>query len=321
MKSVLLTPGGSGMAVTAIKALRKQEDVQTVATDINELSPGLHLADTGYLVPRFDDPDYMNAIFDIVHEESIDVVIPALDPILKRFARRRDEFHDRGSQVLISEIETLKITQDKWNTYQHLADSVSVPESWIQLENVPEGGEYFIKPREGSGSEDAYYASSRDELKFHFERVSDPIVQTHLPGKEYTIDCLTDSEGSLVACVPRLRKEITSGISTKVEVVHDSALITLAQVVAEELSFVGPFFIQAKIGSDGVPRVIEIGARTAGTMCGEFVTPSLQYLGILQLCDESVPEPAVHFGSQISRYWSEQYFDDDGFENVIQWSQ
>lgn len=318
MKSVLLTPGGSGMAVTAIKALKQQSDVKTVATDIDELSAGLHLADTGYLVPPFDDSEYMDSILDIVSSEDIDVVIPALDPILKRFSKARDQFADRGVTVMISDPEILAITQDKWKTYRHLVDTVPVPESWIELDDIPEGKEYFIKPREGSGSEETHHATSMEELEFYFERVEDPIVQTHLPGKEFTIDCLTDTDGSLLACVPRLRKEITSGISTQVEVVDDKALISLAQHVTNELSFRGPFFIQAKVGEDGVAQVIEIGSRIAGTMCGDLVNPSLQYLSVLQLCGEEVPEPNVHFGSQVSRYWAEQYFD-NGFEDLTQW--
>lgn len=318
MKSVLLTPGGSGMAVTAIKALEQQSDVKTVATDIDKLSAGLHLADTGYLVPPFDDSEYMDSILDIVSSEDIDVVIPALDPILKRFSKARDKFADRGVSVMVSDPETLAITQDKWKTFRHLMDTVPVPESWIELDNIPSGKEYFIKPREGSGSEETHHAKSIEELEFYFEQVENPIVQTHLPGKEFTIDCLTDTDGSPLACVPRLRKEITSGISTKVEVVNDKTLILLAQDVADVLSFRGPFFIQAKIGEDGVARVIEIGSRIAGTMCGDLVDPSLQYLSVLQLCGEDVPEPNVHFGSMLSRHWSEQYFD-NGVEDLIQW--
>lgn len=318
MKSVLFTPGGSGMAVTGIKALSDREDIRTVATDIDELSPGLHLADTGYLVPEFDDPEYMNSIFDIIQQENIDVVIPALDPILKRFAKEKSELEENGAKVMISPYKTLGITQDKWKTYQKLADTIPMPDSWIDIDNLEDDGDYFVKPREGSGSKGAHRVTSQSELEFYCERVTEPIIQSYLPGEEYTIDCLTDKDGDVLACVPRLRKEITSGISTKVAVVEKQELFDLARNVAEELTFTGPFFIQAKVDKNGVARVTEIGARTAGTMCGEFVSPSLQYLSILQLCGEPLPEPTVNFGSQISRYWAEQYFD-NGFDSLHRW--
>jgi carbamoyl-phosphate synthase large subunit len=308
------------MAVTAIKALRKHSDVRIVATDIDELSPGLHMADTGYIVPPFDNDEYMNAILEIVEREDIDVVVPALDPILKRFAADRADFADYDAAVLVSPPETLDITQDKWKTYQHLTEILPLPQSWNNVDDVDGDGEYFVKPRGGSGSEDIHRVTSRTELEFYCERVSNPIIQDYLPGNEYTIDSLTDRNGALLACVPRLRKEITSGISTKVEVVENEQLVNLAQCVAGELTFTGPFFVQAKVDKNGVLRVIEIGARIAGTMCQEFVNPSLQYLSILQLTGKQVPEPTVNFGSQVSRYWDEQYFNEgEQFNELTRW--
>ncbi|WP_424017671.1 ATP-grasp domain-containing protein [Halorientalis pallida] len=311
MTSVLFTPAGSGMAVTSLKALNEHGDIRTVSTDIDDLSPGLHLADAGYIVPPFDDDEYMASILHIVETEDIDVVVPSLDPILKRFANTKDRFREVGARVMISPPETLTVTQDKWKTYERLGDTLPFPDSWIDIANVDPSDELFIKPRTGSGSEGIHEITSRRDLEFYFERVTDPIVQEYLPGPEYTIDCLTDGSGDLLACVPRKRLDITSGISTKVEVVDDPALVDIARGVADELEFVGPFFVQVKADDDGDPRITEVGARTAGTMCREFVTPSLQYLAVQQLLGGSVPEPEVEFGRRLSRYWCEQSFDGD----------
>jgi carbamoyl-phosphate synthase large subunit len=319
MKSVLFTPAGSELAVTGIKALAVREDIRTVSTDIARLAPGLHLADRGYLVPEFDDDEYMTAILDIVEQEDIDVVVPVLDQILKPFALARDRIRARGARVMLSPLETLEVTQDKWKTYRRLTGVVDLPDSWIDQPDLPDDGGLFLKPRTGSGSEHTHHITSQSELAFFHEHVEDPIIQEYLPGAEYTVDCLTDRNGDLLACVPRHRKELAGGVSTQVTVVEDERLFTMARQIAGELDFVGPFFFQAKRDADGRPRLTEIGARLAGTMCAGFVSPSLQYAGIRQLCGEPVPEPTVEFGIHMSRHWSETYLDGE-FEDVHEWS-
>lgn len=318
MMSVLFTPAGSELAVTGIKALADREDVRTVSTDIARLAPGLHLADTGYLVPEFEDDAYMPAVLDIVERENIDVVVPVLDQILKPFAAAREQVRARGARVMISPLETLDVTRDKWQTYQRLSGVVPLPDSWITKPPLPEDGDLFVKPRTGSGSENIHRITSQAELDFYHEQMEKPIIQEYLPGTEYTIDCLTDRDGNLIACVPRERKELTGGVSTQVTVVEREDLFSLARGVAGELDFVGPFFIQAKLDENGVPRLTEIGARLAGTMCAGFTSPSLQYAGVKQLCGESVPDPTVQFGTHMSRHWAETYLDDE-LSELCEW--
>jgi carbamoyl-phosphate synthase large subunit len=318
MTSVLFTPAGSELAVTGIKALADREDVRTVSTDIARLAPGLHLADTGYLVPEFEDDSYMPAVLDIVERENIDVVVPVLDQILKPFAAAREQVRARGARVMISPLETLDVTRDKWQTYQRLSGVVPLPDSWITKPPLPEDGDLFVKPRTGSGSENIHRITSQAELDFYHEQMEKPIIQEYLPGTEYTIDCLTDRDGNLIACVPRERKELTGGVSTQVTVVEREDLFSLARGVAGELDFVGPFFIQAKLDEEGVPRLTEIGARLAGTMCAGFTSPSLQYAGVKQLCGESVPDPTVQFGTHMSRHWAETYLDDE-LSELCEW--
>lgn len=318
MSTILLTPGGTGMAITAIQALRHDGDHRIVTTDVDELSPGLHLADRGYLVPRFDDPEYFPAIIDIVEREGVDVVFPAFDGILTEFSERRGDLESQGAKLAISPVETLRTTQDKWRTFQALEGTVPMPDSAVSLADVDPTADWFVKPRRGSGSEDAHGAVSGAELEFYFERVEDPVIQTYLPGPEYTVDCFPDPDGGVAACVPRHRHEITDGISTKVTVTRYAELERIADRVADALDLVGPFFFQVREDTDGTPRLIEIGARLAGTMCHEFVTPSLQQATVASLLEGQVPSFEVAYGRSMSRYWAATFFDDPENE-VMTW--
>lgn len=315
MTTVLFTPAGSGMAITGMKALRQDSDIRIIATDIDELSPGLHLADRGYIVPRFGDSRYFQAIENIVVDEDVDIILPALDPILEDFSTRRDRFAETGAKVLVSPPETVELTRDKWKTYTALEGALPFPDSYTDIDAVPDTYPLFIKPRRGSGSEDAYKVDSKDDLIYRNANIEDPLIQEYLPGTEYTVDCLSSEEG-LIACVPRRRIETTAGISTKAEVVKEETLEDIAAEIAEQLEFTGPWFFQAKEDADGNPKITEIAARTAGTMCHGFVQPNLHSLAVRQIEGEDVAEPEVKYGKKMARYWEEAYLQNNQIQKL-----
>ena len=57
----------AGRRVELLKDFRKSmdEEDRIIAADLSSLAPALYVADTYYLVPRIDDPDYLDTILDI----------------------------------------------------------------------------------------------------------------------------------------------------------------------------------------------------------------------------------------------------------------
>ena len=51
--------------------------------------------------------------------------------------------------------------------------------------------------------------------RWAIRQVSGPIVQTLLPGQEFTVDVLADRDYSLLGAVPRWRLQTKAGISTQ----------------------------------------------------------------------------------------------------------
>lgn len=317
MITVLVTPAGSGMAATCLKALNEVDEIRTITTDIDNLASGLYLADAGYIVPDFEGP-YLDAIAAIVEREDVDVVIPALDDVLDLFARRRARIIEAGAEVMISSPEAIAVTQDKWQTYERLKPTdVPVPDSWIEWGEIPRQIPKFIKPRRGSGSENAFRVASKDALEFYFDEIDDPIVQEYLPGREVTVDCLATTSRETVT-VPRERLETKGGISVKNVVIESESLETIGHRISDLLDLKGAFFFQAKENPDGKFKVTEINARIAGSMCAGFVTPSIQELAVRDALGEAISEPVVHYGKQFTRYWAERYISDgaEPFETI-----
>ena len=309
--NALVVPAGSGMAVMAIKALKQDSSFVVSSADSEYLAPGLYLSHNSFLVPPFNHETFFKRIKEIVISNNIDVIIPALDTILLPFSERADEFESIGVRVQISSPETLRITRDKWETYQRLKDTVPFPRSFIKKEDVDINYPLFIKPRDGSGSKNTYLVSSDHELDFFFQYVPKPIIQEYLIGLEYNIECLADRQGKLILCMPRERREARAAMCTKSLIVHHRQLEEMARRIADNLTFNGPFFFQAIEDGQGQPKLTEINARVAGAMCpGSFAKGNMHTVAARICIGENVDPPEIRYGIYHTRYWDEIYLEE-----------
>lgn len=316
--TVLVVPAGSGMAIAAIKALRQDKNIRIVSADSDRLAPGLYLSHKGYIVPRFENEAFYDNLKKIIQKEDIKVIMPALDTILLDFSRRKQEFEDIGAKVLVSDPKTIEITRDKWNTYNELKNTVPLPESFIRKEDVNIAYPLNIKPKAGSGSQHVYKINSEEELEFYCRRVENPIIQEYLAGKEYTIDCLADMNGKLVLWISRERIETKAGISVKGKIVKDDRLEDMAKKITSKLQFVGPFFFQTKEDDNGIPKLTEINARIAGTMClSSFSGPNIHSLAVRLCMGENVKIPKIEYGLYVTRYWEEIYLIEETIKEKV----
>lgn len=305
MKSirVLVLPGGSRMATGIIKYIKKDSGIYVVAADSGNLAPGLYLADKGYQIPLFSPEDcFLESVWDIIEHEHIDLVIPALDPILLRFMELRDEFENRGAKVIASPLETLVITNDKWKTFKVLQGKVPVPQSFLNPNDIDIPYPLFMKPRCGSGSIDAVKIESQEELSFYFSRIKDPIIQEYLDGEEYTVDCMADMSGNLLFAIPRVRLDTKAGVSVKGEIRENKELQKMAQTISDIFSFCGPFLFQAK-EKEGNFRVMEINARFGGGMPLSCAAgPNIYSLSARMFLGERIEIPPIRYGMSFTRY-------------------
>lgn len=315
---VLLTPSSSGMAISAIKALRLDKTLQIITTDVDKLAPGLYLSDRGYLVPRFKDESFYSTLVKIIKKERIDVIIPCLDTILLEFSKRKEELEEVGAKVLVSNVKTIKITRDKWKTCNALKDTIPFPKSFIRKEDVDIRYPLLVKPRCGSGSINVHKINSKNELEFFYRRVENPIIQEFLGGREYTVDCLANFDGNLIVAVPRERLETKAGITVKGKVINDERLRSMAKKISNNLKFFGPFFFQAKEGIEEIPKMTEINARIAGTMCLSSLSGSNILLMSVKMClGEKIKTPKIKTGLYLSRYWEEMYLTENEIKRKL----
>jgi carbamoyl-phosphate synthase large subunit len=266
--NILVTAGSRRVSLVqgfrnALRALGLPGAV--IVTDVNPLSPAVHVADRAYRVPMSFEPRYLDEVHAICEAEQVRLVVPTIDDELPVFAAARDAFAARRVVVACSPEPANEICNDKFATCEHLrASGVSAAATFLPRSLPPDLPlPLFIKPRGGRGAVGAFHVRSRRELEFFLEYVPDPVVQEFLDGPEFTIDVLCDFDGRPLSIVPRERVVIRAGVIDRGRTVRDRRLIALAEQACAAIRFAGPLNVQCRMRR-GEPAVFEINPRFSG---------------------------------------------------------
>ena len=267
MNLTVLIPGAGGpAAVGTIKSLRLAGFTgHIVSTDANPLSAGFYLSDSFHVVPKVNDVAFYPTVRRLIQEEEVSVIVPASGFDIYEYSRHKPELERSGIVAAMSDVDAMTICANKWEFYLKTCDAFPLPETSMDLarwQTFP----CFVKPVLGKGSRHSYRCDGPEELAFYTSQVQDLIVQEFLPGEEYTVDVLSDLEGTPLLAVPRVRLETKEGISTKGKVIHDAEIERLCLEMARHLHLKGPTCIQLKRDRAGALKFLEVNPRIGGGM-------------------------------------------------------
>jgi carbamoyl-phosphate synthase large subunit len=251
-----------------MRALRG-DALEFLSADIDPHAPGLFLVEASHrvLLPRGDDPGFVDAVLEVCRERDVDVVVPTVDSELAPLAETLDEFAALGVSVLVAPARALRRCLDKWALMQVADGTVPIPRSApLDDDFDPEAFELpvLVKPRVGSGSRGVRRVDSWDALGHLRDRSL--LVQEFLPGPEYSLDVLATAAGEVRAVVPRERLRVDSGIAITSRTIHDEELESIGARAADVAGITGVANVQVMRDAAGTPRLIEINPRFPGTM-------------------------------------------------------
>ena len=263
----------AGRRVELLKDFRQSMDSgdRIVAADLSDLAPALYVADAHYLVPRIDDPIYLDIILDICRKEKINAVTTLIDPEIELLAKNRARFEEIGVEVLAPYAETAELCFDKYKMYQYLtAQGVPTPDTWGDYASAIEAIEsgslafpVFVKPRTGSGSVGARKVQDAETLKALCEADASLIIQRLMHG-DLDADVYIDTiSHKAVSAFSKRKLETKIGGASKTVSFKDEKLFDFIQKIADLLKFNGPvdmdFFYQ-----DGTYYLSEVNPRFGG---------------------------------------------------------
>lgn len=238
------------------------------ACDASRLSAACWVSDGFDLVPRCDDPNFVDAVLDICKRRDVGVIVPTIDPELPVYAEAAGRLADARVQVLVSAPEVVSIGADKVRTHEWLVRNgfPTVGQQKCAAEFLDEVRFPAIaKPRFGSASLGVRRVASADEA-LALVGDSDYILQEIAPGVEFTVDALALGQLQPIVCVPRRRIEVRAGeVSKAVTCRHPSLQALVRRIVQALPGAYGVLNVQVFLdASTGRMSVIEINPRFGG---------------------------------------------------------
>lgn len=260
MKKVLVYPCGTEIALEIHRSLRYAKGY--------ELIGGIDNYDHGQFVfrkcikglPMIRDNSGYDEIMKFesaVKNYGVDFIYPAMDAVIAVFAKFRNAFRET---LIVSDASEL--CRSKKKIYSILKNIIGIPKIYNSPGDV-KIFPVFIKPDKGQGSSGARKINTPEELNgVDFERF---VVMEYLPGKEYTVDCFTNSEGKLIYSKGRGRRRIKNGISVNAIFVDRTEFTAIAEKINGALNQKGGWFFQLREDKNGDLKLLEVAARIAGT--------------------------------------------------------
>jgi carbamoyl-phosphate synthase large subunit len=260
---VLVTGAGGPAGVAVIRALMRAGH-RVVAADADRSAVGFRLADEFAHVPRADDLAFGESLVKAVAKSGAVAVIPTVAEELAPLHAAAGQLRDCGAATWLPEPWSVEHCVDKWLFYQLMREhGVAVPttERWVE-HGVP--GPWIVKPRFGRGSRDVFEAGNAADLSYAMSRAPEPLVQTKITGREFTVDTLSGEDGQLYGAVPRWRTETKAGISTKGVTFEHSELAGKVAQLLGALRLTGPACVQGFVTEEGKVMFIEVNPRFSG---------------------------------------------------------
>jgi carbamoyl-phosphate synthase large subunit len=288
----------------------------TIATDVDQLAPALYHADHRALVPRVDEPGYVEALRALVQVHDVRLIVPLTDLDHLQLAEARDDLG--GAVVLVPGLETIARCSDKYLAHVFFEQQgIETPPTWLP-DALPDELPFplLVKARKGFGSRHIYRAHDRVELEFFLGyTAAESMVQACCVGEEFSIDVFCDLESRCLKAIPRTMIESKGGESIKGVTIKDAALIEHGRKVSEALRIIGPANVQCFREPDGALQVTDVNPRFGGGFPLPTAAGSRYPELALALAAGERVEPALddfNEGVVMTRYFSQVILEDAG---------
>ena len=244
--NILITSAGTRNKVVEYFKKEFEGVGNVIATDMSDLAPAIYEADRYYLVPRIDDPTYIDKLLDICKKESIDCLFALIDPELSLIAKNKDRFLEIGVTPLISSYEAVELAFDKYEMFKYLTNNgfktaktyIDKNEFYKDLDSGNISFPVFVKPYRGSASINISKVNSKEEVDTLFDVNDDLIIQEFMDGQEIGADVYIDPISKKVVSIFTKEKiKMRAGETDKARSFKDEKLFNLITDLVEKIGY------------------------------------------------------------------------------------
>lgn len=247
MNVLILSAGTRNKIVQYFKKALNGNGI-VIATDCSEYAPAIYEADKFYLLPRIDEPGYIEKVIEICKNEKIDTLFSLIDPELSLIAKYIKDFEAIGVKPIISDYDKVELCFDKYEMYKFLKTNnfktarsyISKDEFYNDLDNGKISFPIFVKPVRGSASLNISKIYNKEELDVIWENSCNLMIQEYLDGQEYGVDSYIDLiSKEPVAMFVKKKIKMRAGETDKAVSVKDESLFELMKRFIKQIGLVG----------------------------------------------------------------------------------
>lgn len=301
---VLVTAAGGALAPVNIMYLQcGRNRCKVLAVDVRSDAVGRYFADEFAIVPPGNDPEYVEAIVNLIRMKAVDVVLPWSDEEAIALSKRKAEVEATGAVLAAEDPTKLLTMSDKAATYRLLAEAGIEAAHWhvandkaqllkhlLELKAV--SGEAVVKPMVARGNRGTFvvhasggapteFRGSR-ELHLGWDEFMDgyldevasnlpAIVMERLVEPALDIDVLA-YHGKVIHAIPRERIN-PAGVPFRGSIFRSSPrLLDLAADVTRAFGLSWLYDYDVMHRKDGTPVILEVNPRPSGSIAASLST-------------------------------------------------
>lgn len=246
MNILILSSGTRNKIVEYFK--KENKNGKVFAADSSKLAPSLYIADEYFIIPRVDNPEYLEKVLMICKKNDIDAILSLIDPELSIISENHQKFIEIGTTPIVSEYDVIKMSFDKFKFINFLEDNgfnsiksyVSKDLFFKDLKDNSISFPVFIKPVTGSASLNINKVNSINEVNLLFNNNDNLIIQEFMDGKEYGVDVYIDLiSGEPVSIFIKEKLKMRAGETDKSISVKNEQIFDLVENFVKKFGYKG----------------------------------------------------------------------------------
>lgn len=262
-KRVMVGSCGGLTGCYLARQFRKMGGVAVIGADRSAHNVTQPFLDEFAILPDASSPEFRNELAEVLNRYEIDCYLPTHSCEIRAVAKHEAWLRRMwNGNFLVSPYEThLKLDSKRVSNENLRRIGVPVP---ILIEKPGSGVVYpvFMKPDEGSGSRRAQAVQSEILHREYARLYPDCSFYQFIRGTEYTVDCVFDERGQLLAYNQRMRLKNMGGGAIVTQNNYDFDVLPYLKKIEDAFVIKGCVNFQY-ILSEGIPYFTDINLRYA----------------------------------------------------------
>ena len=214
--------------------------------------------------------EYLSFWQKLIIEHDVKLIFPGISHDIHFFVKNVKIFKKLGCEVVLNNLELIRLCEDKWRFYEELKlnNVVNIPSSisknWNELKNTLGEPPFILKPRKGEGSQGIVLLHDRIDLEYWSKKNSDNYIVQTIVGdaeNEFTVGAFGLGGGKIIDDVIIMRRKLSrAGNTVLATVAYSEEIIEVVKKLISIFQPIGPTNFQFRLDNN-IPYLLEINPR------------------------------------------------------------